>query len=291
MHTLIKWTALTLAICLPLSAHAHRAWMLPSATVLSGEDPWITVDAAVSNDLFYFEHFPLRIQGIGNLDNAPAGGPPGMRPRPAAVLQLFAPDGSAAKAENGSIGRYRSTFDLHLTQKGTYKLAIANSGLFASYKENGEMRRWMGKAEDFAKQVPANAEDLKVAQNNSRMEVFVTSGNPTDTVLKTTGVGLELAPVTHPNDLFAGEAAEFTLLLDGKPAAGVEVSVIPGGNRYRDELGEIKTTSDANGTLSITWPSAGMYWLEAELSSTEGVVAPATERRASYSATLEVLAP
>lgn len=34
-----------------------------------------------------------------------------------------------------------------------------------------------------------------------------------------------------------------------------------------------------------------MYWLEAEYSSTEGVAAPASERRASYSATLEVLAP
>lgn len=291
MHPLVKWTALTLAICLPLSAQAHRAWMLPSATVLSGEDPWITVDAAVSNDLFYFEHFPLRIQGIGNLDNTPAGGPPGMRPRPAAVLQLFAPDGSTAQAENGSIGRYRSSFDLHLTQKGTYKLAIANSGLFASWKEGQENKRWMGKAEDFAKQVPAGAAELKVAQNSSRMEVFVTSGNPTTGVLKTTGVGLELAPITHPNDLFAGEAAEFSLLLDGKPAAGVEVSVIPGGNRYRDELGEIKTTSDANGKISITWPNAGMYWLEAEMSSKEGVSAPASERRASYSATLEVLAP
>ncbi|WXL25057.1 DUF4198 domain-containing protein [Ectopseudomonas mendocina] len=289
MNPLLKWTALTLAVCLPLTANAHRAWMLPSATVLSGDDAWVTVDAAVSNDLFYFEHFPLRIQGIGNVDNTPAGGPPGMRPRPAAVLQLIAPDGSAAKAENGSIGRYRSTFDLHLTQKGTYKLAIANSGLFASYKENGENRRWMGKAEDFAKEVPAKAEGLKVTQNSSRMEVFVTSGAPTETALKTTGKGLELAPITHPNDLFEGEAAEFQLLLDGKPAKGVEVSVIPGGNRYRSELGEIKTTSDADGKIKITWPNAGMYWMEAEYSAKEGAVKPATEIRATYSATFEVL--
>jgi len=287
MHPLVKWTALTLAICLPLSAQAHRAWMLPSATVLSGEDPWVTVDAAVSNDLFYFEHFSMRIEGIGDISMQPAG----QRARPAPKLHVFAPDGSDVKPQNGAIGRYRSTFDLHLTQKGTYKLAIANSGLFASWKEGQENKRWMGKAEDFAKQVPANAAELKVAQNSSRMEVFVTSGNPTTTVLKPTGVGLELAPITHPNDLFAGEAAEFTLLLDGKPAAGVEVSVIPGGNRYRDELGEINTTSDANGKISITWPNAGMYWLEAKLSSKEGVSAPATERRASYSATLEVLAP
>ncbi|MGG5872411.1 DUF4198 domain-containing protein [Pseudomonas peli] len=287
MHPLVKWTALTLAICLPLSAQAHRAWMLPSATVLSGEDPWVTVDAAVSNDLFYFEHFSMHIAGVGDVSTQPTG----QRARQAAKLHVFAPDGSEVKPQNGAIGRYRSTFDLHLTQKGTYKLAIANSGLFASWKEGQENKRWMGKAEDFAKQVPANAAELKVAQNSSRMEVFVTSGNPTTSVLKTTGVGLELAPITHPNDLFAGEAAEFSLLLDGKPAAGVEVSVIPGGNRYRDELGEIKTTSDANGKISITWPNAGMYWLEAKLSSKEGVSAPATERRASYSATLEVLAP
>ena len=80
-------------------------------------------------------------------------------------------------------------------------------------------------------------------------------------------------------------------LLDGKPAADVEISVIPGGNRYRDELGEIKAKTDKDGKVSITWPEAGMYWMEAELTTDKGVSKPATERRASYSATLEVLAP
>ena len=291
MNPMIKWTALALAVCLPLSAQAHRAWMLPSATVLSGDEPWITVDAAVSNDLFYFEHVPLRLKGIGDASQAPAGGPPGMRARPVPELQILAPDGSKAEAHNGNIGRYRSTFDVQLSQKGTYKLAVANSGLFASWKENGETRRWMGSAENFAKDVPAKAEGLKVSQNSSRMEVFVTSGNPSDSVLKPTGQGLELAPVTHPNDLYAGEAAEFVFLLDGKPAADVGISVIPGGNRYRDQLGEINATTDAQGKVSITWPEAGMYWLEAELTTYQGVSKPATERRASYSATLEVLAP
>ncbi|KLB21187.1 ABC transporter permease, partial [Xanthomonas hortorum pv. gardneri] len=36
---------------LPVSALAHKAWLLPSQTVIAGEAPWITVDAAVSNDL------------------------------------------------------------------------------------------------------------------------------------------------------------------------------------------------------------------------------------------------
>ena len=291
MKPVIKWTALALAVCLPLSAQAHRAWMLPSATVLSGEEPWITVDAAVSNDLFYFEHVPMRLKGIGEAAQAPAGGPPGMRGRPVPELQIIAPDGSKVAPQNGAIGRYRSTFDVQLSQKGTYKLAVANSGLFASWKENGQPRRWMGNPENFAKDVPAKAEDLKVSQTSSRMEVFVTSGAPTDEVLAPTGQGLELKPVTHPNDLFAGEAAELVFLFEGKPAADIEISVIPGGNRYRDELGEIKAKTDADGKVSMTWPEAGMYWLEAELTTDKGVSKPATQRRASYSATLEVLAP
>jgi len=289
MHHALKWTAVTLALCLPFSAQAHRAWMLPSATVLSGDEPWISVDAAVSNDLFYFEHFPLRIAGVGEPDKAPAGGPPGMRPRPAAQLQVMAPDGSLLKPVNGSLGRYRSTFDLPLAQKGTYKLAIANNGLFARYQENGENKRWMGPAENFARDVPADARELVVSQVDNRMEVFVTSGAPSTRVLTPTGKGLELQPVTHPNDLFAGETAEFVFLLDDKPAADVEVSVIPGGNRYRDQLGEINLRSDANGAVTLTWPAAGMYWLEAEVRSKQDLSAPASERRASYSATLEVL--
>jgi hypothetical protein len=94
---------LAAAMLLPLPATAHRAWMLPSATVLSGENPWVTVDAAISNDLFYFEHMPMPLDG----------------------LLITAPDGSRAAAENQARGRYRSTFDFQLKQAGTYRVAVA----------------------------------------------------------------------------------------------------------------------------------------------------------------------
>ena len=51
--------------------------------------------------------------------------------------------------------------------------------MFASYKENGQTKRWSGSPEEFAKAIPANAEDLRGSFNQSRMEVFVTSGKPT----------------------------------------------------------------------------------------------------------------
>ena len=80
---------LALAALLPLSAFAHKAWLQPSQTVIAGTDPWITVDAAVSNDLFYFNHVPLR------LDN----------------LTITAPDGSKVEPQNPATGKLRPDED------------------------------------------------------------------------------------------------------------------------------------------------------------------------------------
>ena len=32
--------------------------------MIAGNAPWITVDGAVSNDLFYFNHVPLRLEAV-----------------------------------------------------------------------------------------------------------------------------------------------------------------------------------------------------------------------------------
>ena len=106
---------------------------------------------------------------------------------------------------------------------------------------------------------PKDAKDLKVSQSVGRNETFVTNGSPNETALKTTGEGIELVPVTHPNDLVAGEAATFKLQIDGKPAAGLELEITRGGTRYRNAQEEIKVTTDAEGKFSVTWPEAGMY--------------------------------
>jgi len=285
MKPFVRWTALALAVtCVPITAMAHRTWMLPSATVLSGQDLWVTIDAAVSNDLFYFEHFPLRIAGLepeGPEATTGRGGRP-------AELVITAPDGSRARHQHGNIGRYRSTFDVQLTQPGTYKIATINDGAFATYRENGENRRWSGPIAEVAAKVPANADRLRVVHSQTRMEVFVTAGKPTETVLKTTGSGLELQPITHPNDLVAGTEARFALLLDGKPIPNLDVTIIPGGIRYRDKLNEMKVTTGADGSFAVTWPEPGMYWLNASAQTPSDTLPNAT-RRASYTATLEVL--
>ncbi len=273
------------------AAFAHRAWMLPSSTVVSGQDNWVTVDAAASNDLFFFDHRPL-----------------------SAIPTVTHPDGSAGKVENHAVGRFRATFDLHLTQQGTYRVAIINEGVFGSYQLNGETKQLPRgtTTATLAQAIPAGATNVRTSESLGRNEIFITQGAPTTTIFKPTGKGIELVPVTHPNDLIAGEAATFQFLLDGKPAAGLTVTVIPGGIRYRDALKQIDAKTDAQGKVTVTWPEAGMYWMSVSPAGArgeggpggpgaggQGAGAPAAgaapagppARRVNYMTTLEVLAP
>jgi uncharacterized GH25 family protein len=253
------------ALALAPAAQAHRMWMVPSSTVLSGSDAWVTVDAAVSNTLFFPDHVPMRLN----------------------TVSVIGPDGVASAPLNGATGKYRSTFDVHMTAPGTYKIVSVNDMLGASYKLGGETKRWRGtKAELSA--ITKDATDLKVTVNQRRLETFVTVGAPTATALKPTGRGLELEPITHPNDLVSGEKARFRLLLDGKPAPGVEVEIVPGAARYRAKPGEIAAKTGADGVFEVTWPEAGMYWMEASVRGGATDIEGA-ERSAGYVATFEVL--
>lgn len=252
-------------LALPMSAQAHRAWLAPTATVLSGADAWVGFDAGMSNGVFIPDHAAMNLAG----------------------LVITAPDGSTASPENMMRGRYRSTFDLHLTQPGTWKVANVSSGVTATYRENGEEKRWRGSAAEFPGALPAGATDVVAARTSSRIETFVTLGAPTDTVFTNPADGLALIPVTHPNDLVAGEAATFKLSIDGLPASNVEVTVARGGARYRDNPEEMTVTTGADGAFTVTWPEPGLYWLNATVRTpAEGETIAAS---AQYVAVMEVL--
>jgi len=280
------------------AAIAHRMWLLPSSTVVSGTDNWVTVDAAVSNDLFYFDHRPL-----------------------GAIPTITQPDGAEGKAEHHNVGQFRATFDVHLTQQGTYRIAVVNQGVFGRYTLNGETKmlpRGTTKAQ-LATAIPAGATDVQTSEMVARNEIFVTQGAPTNTVFKPTGEGIELVPVTHPNDLVANEPATFQFLLDGKPASGLYVTTILGGGRYRAAPKQMDQRTDASGKVTIKWPEAGMYWINVTPNAPrpegegegprpqaqagaqaraprpegapQGMRGVPSGRRVSYTTTLEVLAP
>ncbi|MGJ4727959.1 DUF4198 domain-containing protein [Luteimonas sp. SDU101] len=283
---------LAIAALLPLGVSAHKQWIIPSQAVVNGNDVWVTFDGAVSNQLFFPDHVPMR------LDNVTA----------------TAPDGSTVQLQNASTGKYRSTFDVQLLQQGTYRIANAHAGMSARWDTPASLAakaaaQAQGKpvsgpgappetrggflrnasADDLATKVPKDAQNLQVTQTIGRVETFVTNGAPSETALAATGKGIELAPVTHPNDLVAGEEATFRVLVDGQPAAGLAFEIVRGGTRYRNAQEDIAATSDAEGLLRITWPEPGMYWLETSVQDDKPSIPQASQRRLSYVATLEVL--
>lgn len=277
MTTLAKLLTAAAMVVVPATLSAHRMWLLPSTTIVSGTDGWVTVDAAVSNDLFYADHQPGRLEG----------------------MKVWQPDGSPGQIQNGSTGRYRSVFDVKLDKPGTWKIGTEQSAFMGSFKVNGEEKRIgrRGPPRPDAPppltiaDIPANATDVQVTEILGRNEIFVTAGAPTTTVLKPTGKGLEFAPETHPDELVAGETARFRFMVDGKPAGAIKVTLVPGGKRYRDAEGAQELTTGADGTLAIKWPVAGMYWLQANATDNKVSNPRATQRRLSYTTTLEVMTP
>lgn len=324
--TLGLMAATAVALALPTAASAHRPWLLPAATNFSDEDPWVSVDAAVSNDLFFADHFPMQLTQV----------------------KVTAPDGTPGKLENGVVGRYRSVFDVHLTQVGTWRIGTESTNVGGTFKDHGVEKRvggrrgppqggpggmpgmaqggqprpmgqgapggaprgpgGEGKGEGGKGEggegrfnpnmetvelsaVPADATDVKLTENTSRNEFFVTRGKPTDTFFKPTGKGLEFVPITHPDDLVQDQVAKFRFMVDGKPAMGLKLTIIPGGKRYRDAEGGFEVTTDKDGVASIKWPQAGMYWFTTSTTDNHPTVPRATERKMSYTGTVEVMAP
>lgn len=288
------------------AAHAHRVWILPSMTVLSGTDQWVSFEAAVSNNLFFPNHRPVAIESI----------------------EVRGPDGQPVSIQNATGGQVRTSFELQLQKQGTYVVSLkpsqggrgrggpgvaakkgdgpgakagsgkmgrggfggAEGSLMGSFEVDGKVERWRGTPETLVSEGMAKKPGFKLTESGGRRVVaFVTAGKPTTEILRPEGKGLEVDYVTHPNDLFTGEPATFRLLLDGKPAANAEVTVVRGDDRYRDEAGDVIMRTAADGTVKIKWPQAGRYWFEATAASRGEQHGVPSEKTFTYIATFEVL--
>lgn len=257
-------------LTLPLAAEAHRTFLLPSTTLADDANAVVTFDASATEELFVPDH-------ALQLGTVVVAGP------------------AQAEPENTWNGKQRNSFELKLPKTGTYRVSLINDGLSAMYKVDGQMKRWRGTAEAFAREVPANAQDLNVTRMQSRVETFVRAGQDGGkTEWKNDGNGIEMTPLTQPTELFTGDTSTLRFTLNGKPAADLAVTVIRGGNRYRNALGEITLKTDKDGTVQIKWPDAGMYWIGTSTGRPPQGTTGTLEKpivRSSYSATLEVLQP
>jgi hypothetical protein len=249
-------------------ASAHRLWLVASTTVLSGKGEHISVEGAISNDLFFPNHLSL----------------------PLAATTATSASGKKLRLLSPAEGKIRTSFELKLDESGTYRIATLNDMMFLNWQEGGETKHARGAPAEMEKRDLAALEKPGVSRWISRVETFVTCGEPTP--VKPTGQGIEFDFTTHPNDLVHGETAAFRLLLDGKPLPNTKVAVVKGEDRFRDDTGELAVTSDAGGLVKINWPTPGRYWLSAEAAEAPGEFKGLPlERGAAYFLTLDVPAP
>lgn len=260
----IKKTVLALVLAsVAAGASAHRPWIMATNTFIEAKEATVTIDGAISDQLFEFDTNTMKFDGA----------------------MLTDPDGASAAIPAPTSGRFRSSVDLKLPKDGTYKVSLVSVNTMGSYKLNGETKRFRNEAD-----LPAGALDVTRSTNHTRLETFVTANKASMGAFKPTGEGLEMIPLTNPTELRSGETARMRFTLDGKPLANHPFSLVPGGVRYRGVLGEIRLVTDARGEAAIKLPAANQYWL--------GVSYPAEQRkgppengakRYSYSATLAVL--
>jgi uncharacterized GH25 family protein len=265
MKTSFTRLALLTLLLAPAAGFAARAWLLPSQTIVARSGGWVTFDAANSDDLFSFNQAAMPIDS----------------------LSVTGGDGTPVAPQNIARGKTRSSFDLELRAAGTYRVAVAGDMVMARWEEDGKPKRWRGTPAEMAANIPANAAKLEVEQMQRRVETFVTVGTPTE--VKAVGTGLEAVPAKHPNDLYAGESAQFRFMLDGKPAKDLAVEIIAGGTRYRDSPAAMKLKTDTDGMVTVTWPAPGLYWVDAEIKDEKATVPGVKKRTAAYNATFEVL--
>lgn len=231
--------ALSLAFLAP-SVRAHPMWMLPSEFNLSTEESfWVTVDATAAHGVFTFDK-PLGLDSVN----------------------IYSPKGDRQRIGSYFKGKRRSVFDLEIDTDGTYKVALTTpQRYFTTYEigtRNTKRRIFANKQEA---EVPEGAKNVKTIAVQAISAFYVTQGAPSDKVLKITGKGFELHPLTHPSDVVTKEQARFKFTFDGEPLANMDVEITPHGTAWRDSREQMDLKTDKNGVVTFKPTIAGPHLL------------------------------
>lgn len=239
-----------MVMLLPLVGQAHPRWVLPTEFNVSGdEDQWISFDLTASHSVFEVD------KGIS-----------------AQNVRIFSPDGDENYLRNFFTGHRRSVFDLELTMDGTYKITEQRPIFYYTGYKAGKretVKYVAGNKIEAQARLPERAREVRTEVLDMATAVYVTKNAPTQTVLTPKGKGLELLPVTHPNDIVQGEEVTIKVTLNGEPASDVEVEITPHGTRYRDDRGSIGIKTDDSGVVKFVPHQSGPWLFAATVYSDE----------------------
>lgn len=254
--SMIKVIALTATLSSSILS-AHERFMVTSHSILSDDKAqYVTLTSSISNAIFHPD------RPFGNNDKGIDSG------ELATLFNLLEatvinPEGKTTNDISWQAFQRMSVADLKLDKSGTYRVSLVQPDVAMTTfkKADGTPWRLFGPNP----KLPDGATNIVRRTTQSRVETFVTFNEPNNAAVQPTGVGVELGGETHPNDLFAGETANFQLIFNGKPLTQkAKVKVIRAGTRHRNDRNERYLDVDEKGRFSFTPTKAGYYFLGAE---------------------------
>lgn len=253
---------------------AHTPYLLPNT--FDAERPRVTIQGALTEDDYFNPDIALNVPEI--VETLPSGQATALKPN------ITLKDLTVIEAALDQSGTYRFSTGQYAGRKSTFA-HVGGKWLMVrpNNRTGGDGPPGVAEAD-----VPADAEK-RTSEQVQVVETYVSKGAPTDTVLKTTGQGFELKPITHPNAVFLDQGFAFQLLVDGKPVANQAISVYRAGNIYDDRriAVQLKTGADGKGTVAFTQP--GVYLLTTQYPATRpGPDQPPVAHAYTYSLTFEV---
>lgn len=294
-HTLSLWAGAGLLAASQLAA-AHTPYLLP--LTFSVSRPHVSLQAGISDELFFVPEGPVRTDYY-------VVGPAGGRSKLDRLTHLK--DYTGIEADTPEAGTYRfvtgdegGRVTRFAKVDGVWRVVRPSRNNTPPPQPGGEMPMRPAAAASAPARaaaprfidesaLPAGAEVAEVL-NVRRLETYVTKGAPSRNALAVSGQGLEVRPVTHPNEIFIDQGFTFDVLVDGTPVPGQEFTVYRAGNAYEDKKVFAEVKSDARGRVALKFDKAGLYLMTTRYPAGGGAP-PATRpapRSYGYTLTFEV---
>lgn len=261
--SLLATAALALAVSLPASA--HTPYLVPS-NFAPRAGQTIALDASFAEAFFVPE---------AAFDDS--------------QFTVIGPDGAEAPLAS-QVMKTRTVAEYTLpTGTGTYRISTGPrlGALFRTWEQNGKRES----SRDPSAKIPAGAKVISDFQSLTQAVSYVTAGNPDRAALAPRNKGLELVPVTHPNDLYVGEAFEFIVQYDGKPLADqpLEITEAVWSSDRTPQVANLK--SDAAGHVRFPLSTAGTWLALTRYRTAAPAGAPVAEYSNSVTLSFRVLNP
>ena len=258
MRRAAGWAALAVVLAATQASAGHMPYLEPKT--FGPRRDVVTVEAAMAEEATLFVP-DFTIRGSGD-------------------YAVTDPSGATKKIEGVTTLKELAIFEAPTPVEGTYRITsgerAGRSGKLAKIDgvwrnvrpAGGSSRPPEGAAapangpieED---KIPAGAE-VMTTQSYLKADLYVSRGAPTATALKPTGQGLEIAPVTHPNEAFAGEAFKFRLLVDGQALANAPFTVSKAREGYEPQRFTAGGSAGADGAAQITLAKPGIYVIQVQ---------------------------